>query len=83
MPLKPSKSRIVEAVCILLCQKYPEAQMTSGAGKIVSLSYSVVRSFHVCSWAEANLSVPVEADCATVQCTASTTVQQCRAHRGG
>ena len=56
--------------------------MTSGAGKIVSLSYSVVRSFHVCSWAEANLSVPVEADCPTVQCTASTTVQQCRAHGG-
>ena len=36
VPLNPSKSRIVEALCILLCQKYPEAQMTSGAGKIMA-----------------------------------------------
>ena len=30
--LSPVRSRIVEAVCILLCQKYPKAQTSSGAG---------------------------------------------------
>ena len=52
------------------------------AGKIVPSSYSVVRSFYVCSWVEANLSVLLEADHATVQCIASVTVQQCRAAAG-
>ena len=33
MPLSPEQSRIVEAVCILLCQKYPDAQTSSGRGK--------------------------------------------------
>ena len=37
VPLSPAKSRIVEAVCILLCQKYPEAHMSSGAGKAINL----------------------------------------------
>ena len=47
VPLKPSKSRIVEAVCILLCQKYPEAQKTFGAGKTLLSNIIVDRSFYV------------------------------------
>ena len=47
VPLKPSKSQVVKAVCILLCQKYPEAQITFGAGKTSLSSILVGRSFHV------------------------------------
>ena len=37
VPLNLAKSRIVKAVCILLCQKHPESQRTSGAGKAMLL----------------------------------------------
>ena len=37
VPFSPKKSRVVEAICILLCQKYPDSEMTSGAGKVSSL----------------------------------------------
>ena len=47
MPLKPSKSQVVKAVCILLYQKYPEAQKTFGAGKTSLSSILVGRSFCV------------------------------------
>ena len=50
VPLKPSKSRIVEAVCILLCQKYPETQMTSGTGKTSGFNNLLDRSFDVKGW---------------------------------
>ena len=41
VPLIPVKSRILEAVCILLCQKHPETWVTSDAGKIVSFNAMV------------------------------------------
>ena len=52
----PSKSRIVEAVCILLCQKYPETEMTSGAGKTSGFNNLLDRSFDVEGWRRAYLS---------------------------
>lgn len=46
VPFKPSNSQIVEAVCILLCKKYPETQITSGASKTSGLD----RNFDVEGW---------------------------------
>ena len=40
-PMSPRKSRVVEAICILLCQKNPDAQMSSGAGKVTGLQLQV------------------------------------------
>jgi len=60
VPLSPSRSRIVEAVCILLCQKYPESQMSSGAGKVNGLKY--FSKILLCRWPEKNLPVQVEAN---------------------
>ena len=37
VPLRPKKSRVVEAICILLYHKYTNAQLSSGAGKITGL----------------------------------------------
>ena len=41
VPLSPCKSRVVEAVCILLCQKYFEAKRPSGTGKMNVLKCSI------------------------------------------
>ena len=40
-PISPRKSQVVEAICILLCQKNPDAQMSSGAGKVTGLQLHV------------------------------------------
>ena len=41
VPLSPCKSRVVEAVYILLCQKYFEAKRSSGTGKMNVLKCSI------------------------------------------
>ena len=56
VPFKPSKSRTVKAVCILLCQKYPETEMTSGTGKTSGFNNLLDRSFNVEGWRRAYLS---------------------------
>ena len=50
VPLKSSNSRVVEAVCILLCQKYPETEMSSGAGKTSGFNNLLDRNFDVEGW---------------------------------
>ena len=50
VPLKSSNSRVVEAVYILLCQKYPETQMTFGEGKPLVFNNLLDRSFDVEGW---------------------------------
>ena len=67
VPLNLSKSRIVEALCILLCQKYPDTQMTFDPGKIMHQNNPVVRSLYVGGQRSAYLHVQVEGDFAGVQ----------------
>ena len=69
VPLKSSNSQVVEAVCILLCQKYPETQMTFGAGKTLGFNNLLDGSFDVEGWRRAYLSrwKLSEHDCSTVQ----------------
>ena len=37
VPLSLKKSWVVEAICILLCQKYIDPQMSSDVGKVIGL----------------------------------------------
>ena len=60
VPLKPSKSQVVKAVCILLCQKYPEAQKTFGAGNTSLSSILVVKL--PCRGPEASSIVDIDTD---------------------
>ena len=66
MPLSPLKSRIVEALCIMLTNKYLRSERTSSAGMMVMLYCAHKHKFY--RRPKENLHIKVEVGIARLLC---------------